>query len=197
MLDKLLKDINIVLASKSPRRIALLEMLNIKFLHIESTADETINEQDHKNPRRYACRVASDKCNNISKDMFPNCLIIAADTIVYHNKQILGKPNSEDTAFAYLSSLSGDTHTVYTAICISYKAKRYSAVERTNVVFKKLSEQEIRDYIATGEPMDKAGAYGIQGYGSQFIEKINGCYFNVMGFPINKFYQLIEQILKG
>ncbi len=172
-------------------------MLDIKFLQKKSVADETIHAEDHQNPRQYVCRIASEKCKNIADEMDRDCLIIAADTIVYHEQQILGKPINETAALDYLSLLSGKTHAVYTAICIRYKAMQYSVVERTSVTFKKLTEQEIRDYIATGEPMDKAGAYGIQGYGSQFVKKINGCYFNVMGFPIHKFYQLIEKIFKG
>jgi len=197
MIHHLLKNIHVVLASESPRRKELFKLLGIKFIQKKADIDETILPADHLNPRQYVCRLAIKKCQTIAEEMDQDCLIVAADTIVYHKKHILGKPENEAMAFDYLNALSEHTHAVYTGICVRYKMKNYTSVEKTSVSFKKMSEQEIRDYIATGEPMDKAGAYGIQGYGAQFIEKVNGCYFNVMGFPVHQFYCLLEKMFKG
>jgi len=109
-------------------------------------------------------------------------------------EEIFEKPKCKEKAVNFLELLSGETHSVYTGISIVYKNFILQDFEKTRVTFKILTKNEIEEYIATSEPFDKAGAYGIQGYGSQFIEKINGCYFNVMGFPVNNFYNLLKQI---
>lgn len=194
MLHNLLKNRKIILASASPRRKEILDLVGVKYLQLPADVDETILPSDHINPKRYASRIALLKCKEISKLNDKNCLVISADTIVYFNKAILGKPKNHDEVYEYLKQLSGNTHIVYTGICLSYQNKFYSAVAKTSVSFKVLENDEIRQYIETGEPNDKAGAYGIQGYGSQFITKINGCYFNVMGFPVNLFLSLLKEI---
>ena len=195
MLHKLLKNKKVVLASASPRRIDILKQVGLVFLHEPATIDEDVIESDHLNPRRYVQKLAIAKCNAIKNKMTDDTVVIAADTTVYINKKIFGKPQNMEEAFDFLKILSGQTHVVYTGLAVSYKNALLSGVEKTFVKFKKLCDKEISDYIETQEPMDKAGAYGIQGYGSQFIEKINGCYFNVMGFPVNLFYNLLIDTL--
>ncbi|HPT72985.1 MAG TPA: Maf family protein, partial [Candidatus Cloacimonadota bacterium] len=121
-------------------------------------------------------------------------LIVGADTIVYMDHKILGKPRDVFQAADYLSMLAGNRHDVYTGICVAHKHRYYTAYEKTSVEFKPMTLFEIEEYIKTNEPMDKAGAYGIQGYGGQFIRKVNGCYFNVMGFPVSCFHELLKKI---
>lgn len=194
MIHNILSDKKIVLASESPRRKELFKLLGLKFIQKSADIDESIHHTDHVNPRNFVIKTSLKKCEAVAKKMDQDCVIIAADTIVYYKKEILGKPESIEQAKLYLSRLSGNTHAVYTGISLYYKRRYYHAVEKTSVTFKSLTDQEISDYILTGEPMDKAGAYGIQGYGSQLIEKVNGCYFNVMGFPVYCFYTLLNQI---
>lgn len=120
-------------------------------------------------------------------EKFPDDRVIAADTVVALGKRIYGKPQSSEEAFEMLSALSGKTHQVFTGVCIYTKSgDRNAFCTRTDVTFFPLSESEIQTYIATGEPMDKAGAYGIQGKGSLFVEKIDGDYYNVVGLPISR-----------
>ena len=191
MIHKLLNGKKIVLASASPRRKDLLKLVGLNFIQAPADIDEAINEDDHVNPKKYVKRLAYDKCDFIRKRMDDDCVVIAADTIVYFKKKIYGKPENKTEAVEYLMALSGQTHIVYTCIAVSYQRKLLCDITKTKVKFMPLSDEMINDYIQTNEPFDKAGAYGIQGYGSQFIEKIDGCYFNVMGFPVNMFYRLI------
>lgn len=194
MIHQILSNKKVVLASESPRRKEIFKLLGLKFLQKSADVDESIHPSDHVNPRNFVIKTSFLKCEDVAKKMDQDCVIIAADTIVYYKKEILGKPESKDQARSYLSRLSGNTHAVYTGISVYYKRKYYHAVEKTSVTFKTLSEKEITDYIQTGEPLDKAGAYGIQGFGAQLVEKINGCYFNVMGFPVFCFYTLLNQL---
>jgi len=196
MIHQLLKDKKIVLASASPRRKEILKLIGLKYLQKSADIDEPLLDSDHLNPRQFVIKHSLNKCKAVAEKKDLDCLIVAADTIVYLNKQILGKPINNDEAISFLKKLSGKTHHVYTGITIRYKNQFFSQTEKTSVTFKHLSDKEIVDYILTQEPLDKAGAYGIQGFGSQFIEKINGCYFNVMGFPVFRFYSLIEEIIK-
>jgi septum formation protein len=192
MLHTLLKNKKLILASASPRRKELLKLLGLSFITMPADVDETIHASDHINPKRYVQKIALQKFKSNQKKVDEDCLIIAADTTVYLNKQILGKPNNKDEAHAYLKLLSGQKHIVYTGLSVAYQDTILTDVEKTYVHFANLSDEEIWQYIQTGEPMDKAGAYGIQGYGSQFIEKVEGCYFNVMGFPIHLFYKMVR-----
>jgi len=194
MVHTLLKGKKVVLASASPRRVKIFKMLGINALKMPSHVDEN---NDWKNPGKFVIQAAKLKAQSIARVMDQDCIIVAADTIVFLGDTILGKPNDKDDAARYLQLLSGNTHTVYTGICLISGPGQHRIVsdyEKTKVTFKKLSNKEIEDYIETGEPMDKAGAYGIQGYGSQFVEKISGCYFNVMGFPVPLFYKLLEKL---
>ena len=191
MLHTLLNGRKLVLASASPRRKAIFDMLGLRYIVHPAHVDETIHTHV---PSKLVLAHATAKANAVAHAMDTDCIVVGADTIVYEGKEVLGKPNDETEAAALLRRLSGNTHVVYTGVCVQRGPFVVTGYERTQVTFKPLSEQEIADYIATREPMDKAGAYGIQGYGSQFVTKLNGCYFNVMGFPVQLFYRLVEQM---
>ena len=186
MLHNLLEDKEIILASRSPRRAFLLKQVGLHFEQIPSHIDEHINGMD---PEEYVLHYAQKKAEEIQK-RYPNSLIIGADTTVILHNEIIGKPNNKKDAFAILKKLSGNCHEVFTGVSILFRDIQISDIAKTKVYFNEISDDDLREYIATGEPMDKAGAYGIQGYGSQFIGKIEGCYFNVMGFPIPLFYEM-------
>ncbi len=193
MIHKLLSGKKVVLASGSPRRKAIFQMIGINALQIPPNIDETITTH---NPRRFVCLQAKNKAKEVNKNMDTDCIVVAADTIVYHNNEILGKPKNVYQAADYLSRLSNNKHSVYTGISVSYCGKTITDFSRTSVIFNSISMYEIEEYITTKEPMDKAGAYGIQGYGSQFINSISGCYFNVMGFPVALFYEIVKKLLQ-
>ena len=192
MIHILLKDKKVILASASPRRKEIFEMIGIKALQMPAHIDE---ETFCNNPRKLVTTHAENKALAIRKIVDNDYLIVGSDTIVYQNSDILEKPESKFQAAEFLTRLSGTYHYVYTGVAISYKNQIYSGYEKTKVTFRNLSAVEIEEYINTKEPMDKAGAYGIQGLGSQFVKKISGCYFNVMGFPVYRFYKLLEEIL--
>lgn len=193
MLYKLLEPYKIVLASASPRREYLLKMLNIRF---ETQASQIVEKANGEAVEKQAINHALHKAQSVAQVRPDADIIIGADTIVHLDGELLGKPESAEKAREYLRRLSGNTHEVITGICLYHLGKAYSASERSVVTFAPLSEAEIQAYIVTGEPMDKAGAYGIQGHGSQFIQGIQGCYFNVMGFPIHRFYTLCRSMIK-
>lgn len=180
---------DIILASASSRRQDILNIFNLKFKVEPSNIDECINID---NPYEFVKELAYNKAKSIS-DNRPGSLVIGADTIVYINGEILGKPKSKDDAYKMLKSLSGKSHEVITGISVLCKNRNISLKEYevTKVIFKDLSDKEILEYIDTGEPLDKAGSYGIQGIASVFIERIEGCYFNVVGLPTNKLYALL------
>lgn len=137
-------------------------------------------------------RIAAEKALDTAGKCSSGDLIIAADTLVYIDGELLGKPRSEEEAKAMLSRLSGRTHEVYTGIALIFGGRKYVAHERTKVTFAPLSESDIAWYVSTGEPMDKAGAYGAQGKGAALIEGIEGDFFNVMGLPVHRLVRLIE-----
>ncbi len=183
---------NYVLASQSPRRQELARMLGLKFRvlvdHSPETADFT------QAPSEIVKKLAQQKAQNVLKLCKKGEVVLAADTMVVRDGVILGKPSSRENAHEMLTLLSGSTHEVYTGFCIidTEQNKLYTDFECTYVTFKSLSEEEITNYISTGEPMDKAGAYGIQGIGALFIEKIDGDYFNVMGLPLCKLGKILN-----
>ena len=185
-----------VLASASPRRKELLEKMGLQFSIVVSEADESTVSRDIP-VNLYVQELALLKASATAKILLRNkkALIIAADTIVTLDGEILGKPDGEDGAKKMLSSLSGRTHEVYTGYCIMRisDGKTVCNSVKTEVKFKTLTEQKIRSYIESGEPMDKAGAYGIQGLGSMLIEKINGDYFNVVGLPVSALADTLEK----
>lgn len=192
MLAELLKGKKIVLASASPRRKEIFKNIGIKPLHIPSNIEEEMFDIP---PYKLVMMHSASKAKEVAQHLDHKCIVIGADTVVYLDGNILGKPNSKYQAFDYLEKLSGKQHYVYTGVTICYKKIVKTFYEKTIVEFDELSQFDIENYVATRESFDKAGAYAIQGYGSQFIKKINGCYYNVMGFPINKFYREIKKML--
>ncbi len=187
--------IPIYLASKSPRRKKLLKQLNLKFKTLNVDVDETIH--NNENPVKAVTRLSKEKLN-YAKEKIKNGIVITADTIVVLNNKKLGKPVDKKDAFRILKLLSGKTHYVYTGFSIynSINNKTITDYEKTEVTFRELTDQEINEYISGGSPMDKAGAYGIQDdFGAVFIKKINGCYYNVVGLPLAKFYHSFLKVL--
>jgi septum formation protein len=178
----------IYLASKSPRRKKLLEQINLQFKVIDVNSDEKFRNSE--SPIQNAKRIALEKME-AAKQIIGRGLIITADTIVVLDNKILGKPKDERDAKRVLKLLSGRTHYVVTGFAVynSDTDKTYPGYERTSVKFRKLEDDEIDEYIKSGSPMDKAGAYGIQDdYGAVFIKRIDGCYYNVVGLPLAKVY---------
>lgn len=180
----------IILASASPRRRELLKFITEDFTVKVSDADETTGpalspEETVKNLALIKGEAVAESC--------PSDTVISADTIVVLDGEILGKPKNSDDAFSMLSSLSGRTHEVFTGVSVIAGEKKLCFAERTEVTFYPLSEEEIRSYIKTGEPSDKAGAYGIQGKGSVLVKSINGDYHNVVGLPVARLYRLLHE----
>jgi septum formation protein len=183
--------VKVVLASGSPRRRQLLELIGIEHEVSPSNIDETIRPRE--TPRRHAERLAREKASAVASRE-PQRITVAADTIVVVNRKVLGKPRDEDDARRMLSMLSGREHTVITAVAVARGRKLRSAVEEVRVKFRRLRDDEIDAYIATGEPMDKAGAYGIQGFGATIVECVNGDYFAVMGLPLARLVTLLRDL---
>jgi septum formation protein len=181
----------VVLASASPRRRQLLDLIGIAHEVRPANIDETMRPRE--TPRRHAERLAREKATAIAK-RDPDLITIGADTIVVLNRSVLGKPRDTDDAARMLALLSGREHLVTTAVAVSRGKKLRSAVEEVRVRFRRLRDDEIEAYIATGEPMDKAGAYGIQGYGATIVERIEGDYFAVMGLPIVRLIGLLRDV---
>lgn len=183
----------IILASSSPRRIEILKNLNLDFKVIPSNFEETFLDIP---PSELVCYLARNKALEVRSRINSDNIIIAADTVVFKDGIIIGKPKSRDEAFKILNQLSGSKHNVVTGICVVFgkEAAIFEDFEDTEVYFKDLSDEEINDYINTGEPMDKAGGYGIQGLGGMFVKKIIGCYFNVVGLPIYKLNLMLRDL---
>jgi septum formation protein len=177
-----------VLASASPRRKQILENAGFEVEIRVSEADETLPEGI--SPEKAVEYLASVKAHAVKREK--DELVIAADTVVALDGKILGKPRDEKEAFEMLSLLSGKKHTVYTGVCLLYNEKEEIFSDSTGVEFYPLTDGEILKYIETGEPMDKAGAYGIQGKGCVFVKGIKGDYFNVMGLPVSKLNQKLK-----
>ena len=176
-------DMEIVLASGSPRRRQLLEQIGLTgFRVLPSDADESL--PDGIAPGEAVERLSARKGAAVAAQARPGALVIAADTVVALDGAILGKPRDEGEAREMLSALSGRTHQVYTGVSLFHRGERRTEHEVTAVTFRPLSQEEIAAYVATGEPMDKAGAYGIQGLGALLVERLEGDYFNVMGLPL-------------
>ncbi len=190
-----LEQIDIILASASPRRYELLQTAGLNFKVVPSEFDESsVNISD---PVDYVKEVSRQKGKIVSWK-YPDHLVISADTIVVIEDKILGKPEHEDNAFEMLKLLSGKTHLVYTAFSLFIKSyeKEHTSLTSTEVTFRKLKDEEILAYINTGEPFDKAGAYAIQGQGQMLVEKINGCYSNIVGFPLASFFTELDNFLE-
>jgi septum formation protein len=181
----------IILASSSPRRQSLLKNLGIRFSTIPTNIDESFLPLE--SPRDAVRRLARLKAESAVPVLREDCLLITADTIVVLDGQVMGKPDSEDDASEMLTRLSGRCHEVITAICIRTQGGYEVENETTRVYFRHLRQEEIEAYIASGEPADKAGAYGIQGRGGLLVEKIEGCYFNVVGLPMSRLYLMLKK----
>ena len=190
MLDTI--NYKIFLGSKSPRRQELLKALGIDF-EIFTIETEEIFPSDLKK-EEVTNHLAKLKAKAYEGQLAENELVITADTIVWHNDTVLGKPKNEKEAFEILKSLSGDSHRVYTSVCIKSKVKEVVFSDCTTVFFSALSDEEINYYITNYKPFDKAGAYGIQDWiGLRAIRKIEGSYYNVMGLPTEKLYEALLQ----
>ncbi|NOQ23331.1 MAG: septum formation protein Maf [Candidatus Aegiribacteria sp.] len=185
----------LVLASRSPRRRAILEMIGIPFIQIPGNVRETWMDGSPGFIVQYWAR---KKAENILSSSTGDP-VLGADTMVALGDELLGKPHDEDQAVNMLGRLSGEWHSVFGGVCVLWPEMGIDMqfIEETRVLFRNLGVDEIKAYISTGEPFDKAGAYGIQGYGSLLVERIEGCYFNVMGLPVSRLvHELRNRLLK-
>lgn len=178
----------LVLASQSPRRREILAQAGLPFIVRVSGVEEVRGASE--SPEAYVRRLARDKARAVASS--PDDFVLAADTVVVVDDSVLEKPASGADAAAMLLRLSGRSHVVLTGVCLVSQGHEWSEVESTRVYFSRFSEAEIRAYCASGEPMDKAGAYAIQGLASKFIERIEGCYFNVVGLPVSRVYRMLK-----
>lgn len=181
-----------ILASSSPRRKELLGFITKDFDVLSPDVDEDIAET---NPAKLVMALSKKKADAALERAGEKAVVIGADTVVVLDRHILGKPEDEADAARMLRMLSGRKHYVYTGFTVinGYTGKTRTDVVKTAVLFNVLSDEEIAGYIKTREPMDKAGAYGIQGYGSKFISAVNGDYFCVMGFPVSSIYEALKK----
>ena len=183
----------IILASTSPRRHELAKRMGLEFDVVPSNYEEDMTMK--MSPKKLVMTLAYGKAKDVA-EKYKSGIVIGADTIIVYKNKVLGKPKNKKDAFDMLKSFSNKSQEVYSGVCfIDCKTgKVVKDFEVTKVKFRKLDDDEIKSYIKTGEPMDKAGAYGIQGLASIFIEKIDGCYFNVMGFPIYNIYKNLRKM---
>jgi septum formation protein len=181
----------VILASSSPRRRELLTLIGIAHEVRPADIDESVFADEA--PAPHAERLARAKAHALAGE-HPRAVVIAADTIVVLDGDILGKPRDVAHAAEMLLRLAGREHTVYTAIAVARDQRTESAVEAVRVTMRALGEDEVAAYIATGEPMDKAGAYGIQGYGATIVERVDGDYFSVMGLGLRRLVELLERL---
>lgn len=179
----------LVLASASPRRQELIQLLGLRAEIHPSGIAEDVTEAD---PSLLVQKLAFRKAEDVAKQYPKDYLVVGADTVVFFENRILGKPKSEEDAYKMLSALSGRTHRVYTGVSLHFQGKKMGFYEKTEVQFARLTEREIWDYIESKEPMDKAGAYGIQGRFAPFVKGIAGDYYNVMGLPLARLYQALK-----
>ena len=180
----------VILASASPRRRELLTLIGVPHEVRPADVDESIHPGEA--PAVYAERLARAKASSVPPD--DAVLAIGSDTIVVIDDAVLGKPRDRDDAARMLRTLSARTHTVYTAVAVRRGDRLVSGVEHVAVTFRTLSDAAIASYIATGEPMDKAGAYGIQGFGATIVERIDGDYFAVMGLALGRLVELMARV---
>ena len=186
-----ISEVTVVLASASPRRRELLKLIGIVHGVRPADADESYSGEEE--PAAYAERLAREKAAIVT-GVVRDSLVIGADTIVVIDGHLLGKPRDAEEAARMLKLLRGRTHIVMTAVAVSFQGKTVSGVEKVSVTFRDLSDGEIEAYIDTGEPMDKAGAYGIQGYGATIVKRIDGDYFAVMGLSLVLLVALMAEV---
>jgi septum formation protein len=185
------RPVRVILASQSPRRRELLTLIGVR--HEVRPADIDESQLPDEPPVPHCERLAREKAHKLAVQ-HPEAVVIAADTIVVLDGALLGKPTDVDDARRILLQLSGRTHTVHTAIAVARDGRTESAVESVEVTFRALSAEAIAEYVGTGEPMDKAGAYGIQGYGATIVERIEGDYFSVMGLGLRRLVAFLERV---
>lgn len=183
--------LEVILASQSPRRRDLLDLIGITHVVRPADIDESVLPDEAPVP--HCERLARSKAATLAA-LAPTSVVIAADTIVVLDDAILGKPADVAEARATLARLSGRTHTVHTAMAVAHQGRTVSAVESVQVTVRALTADAIAAYVATGEPMDKAGAYGIQGYGATIVEHIDGDYFSVMGLGLRRLVALLAEL---
>ncbi|PXF49686.1 N-acetylserotonin O-methyltransferase-like protein [Gracilariopsis chorda] len=187
----------IVLASQSPRRREILQLIGLEFDSQASSFAEDLDKSSFESPNAYAQKTAEEKALDVwRKQNQAVHLVIGSDTIVVSDGKILEKPKSEADAIQMLSNLSGRWHTVVTAVALVCEGRVQSFCEEAKVCFDDLTDEMISAYVKTGEPMDKAGAYGIQGSGGAFVKKIDGCFFCVMGLPMNAVGREIRKLVE-
>ncbi|MFY7923755.1 MAG: Maf family protein [Gemmatimonas sp.] len=181
--------VRVILASQSPRRRELLAQIGLVHEVRPADIDESVHPGEEPVP--HCERLARDKAHTLALQ-YPDALVIGSDTIVVIDGAILGKPSDAADAMAMLERLSGREHTVYTAVAVARGERALSAVEAVRVQFRALTREQIEAYVRTGEPMDKAGAYGIQGFGATMVARIDGDYFAVMGLPLGRLVELLS-----
>jgi len=181
----------LILASASPRRSELLKLIAKEFEVIPSDVEE---QADIPNPAELVKKLACEKAGDVQAKCASGDIVIGADTLVYACGEILGKPADAADARRMIRMLSGKSHTVYTGICVISKGKTLCEAFDTKVEFDMVSEAELDEYMRTAQVMDKAGAYAIQEQAAKFVRRIDGCYFNVMGLPVNGLYQMLKKI---
>lgn len=180
----------VVLASASPRRRDLLKLIGVEHSVVPSNFDETM--QPGEEPEAHALRLAGEKAAAVAS-AHPEAVVIGADTVVVLDGKVLGKPSSHEVARETLQQLNGRTHTVITAVAVAYGGQIRRGAEHVAVTFRRLDDDEVDAYVATEEGMDKAGAYGIQGFGATIVERIEGDFFAVMGLPLVRLVGLLRE----
>lgn len=187
-----MKNLQLILASKSPRRQALIAGLDIPFKVVLYEVDETFNSAD--SPDEISRKLAQKKAQFYPETLHENEILVTADTIVYIQNTVLNKPETKEEAFQMLTQICGKTHEVFTGVCLKSHDKEISFSERSLVTCRNLSDEEKWYYINQYHPMDKAGSYGIQDwFGYTAVEKIEGCYYNIMGLPLNRIYASLKE----
>lgn len=181
----------VILASQSPRRRELLTLVGIAHAVRPAHVDESYLAGEQ--PRAHCERLAREKASTVAT-RHPEALVIGSDTIVVVDGDVLGKPRDEAHAVEMLARLSGRSHVVMTAVAVEWRGVELSSVEEVGVTFHPLTPEDIHAYVATGEPMDKAGAYGIQGYGATIVQRVDGDYFAVMGLPLQRLVRLMADL---
>ena len=181
---------DIILASASPNRKELLERIGLPFSVVVSHVVENVSSSLPTG--EYVMELARQKAESVAAD-YPDACVIGADTVVDLDGTILGKPHTPENAKAYLSAMQGREHLVYTGVAVTVHGKTIVDVEKTSVTFAPMSGEEIEWYVATGDPLEKAGAYGIQGPAGMFVSAIRGDYFNVVGLPIHLLYRMLQK----
>ncbi len=185
----------ILLASKSPRRHEIFKLAGLAFDYVESSYEEVIPKH-LTNPEEIPAWLAEQKAIHTNIDL-KDSVLVTADTLVFLDKRILGKPKDADQAFEFLQALSGKMHRVVSGVCLKTETETILISDITKVYFRELSKEELIYYIETCKPFDKAGAYGAQDWiGTVGIEKIEGSYFNVMGFPMHRVYPVLQKLMK-